>query len=84
MAVSPLLKALISVFKWALIVLMHVLDEDVQADHDHQKARARAAQQQSASTAVSKKTTVNDLTQGIVNYKYLGLDFVKAEGDRLR
>jgi hypothetical protein len=32
----------------------------------------------------SKKTTVEDLTRGIVNYKYLGLDFEKAEGNRLR
>jgi hypothetical protein len=31
-----------------------------------------------------KNITVEDLTRGIVNYKYLGLDFEKAEGNRLR
>jgi len=32
----------------------------------------------------AKQTTVDDLTRGIVNYKYLGLDFEKAEHERLR
>ena len=32
----------------------------------------------------SKNTTVEDLTKGIINYKYLGLDFEKAENQKLR
>ncbi len=32
----------------------------------------------------SKNTTVDDLTRGIINYKYLGFDFVKAKGNGLR
>jgi hypothetical protein len=32
-----------------------------------------------------KKTTLDDLTQGVVNYKMLGLDFVRTEREgRLR
>jgi hypothetical protein len=32
-----------------------------------------------------KKTTLDDLTRGVVNYKMLGLDFVRTERDgRLR
>jgi hypothetical protein len=33
---------------------------------------------------LSKNTTVDDLTRGIINYKYLGLDFEKAENQKLR
>jgi hypothetical protein len=32
----------------------------------------------------TKKTTIDDLTRGVVNYKYLGLDFQKAENEQLR
>lgn len=32
----------------------------------------------------AKQTTVDDLTRGVVNYKFLGLDFEKAEDDRLK
>ena len=32
----------------------------------------------------SKKITIEDLTKGMINYKYLCLDFEKAEEGRLR
>mmetsp|Transcript_13929 Transcript_13929/g.20384 ORF Transcript_13929/g.20384 Transcript_13929/m.20384 type:complete len:105 (-) Transcript_13929:150-464(-) len=32
----------------------------------------------------SKNTTIDDLTKGLINYKFLGLDFEKAEGNRLK
>jgi hypothetical protein len=32
----------------------------------------------------AKQTTVDDLTRGVLNYKFLGLDFEKAEDDRLK
>ena len=41
-------------------------------------------QQLKDATEAAKQTTVDDLTRGIVNYKYLGLDFEKADNDRLR
>jgi hypothetical protein len=50
----------------------------------HQKERAQKARKTKANIELSKRTTVDDLTQGIVNYKYLGLDFEKAENERLR
>jgi hypothetical protein len=64
--------------------LLGVPDTDLLAEHKHQKARAVAANQQAAMVTASKETTVNDLTRGIVNYKWLGLDFEKADNERLR
>jgi hypothetical protein len=50
----------------------------------HQKERAQKARKTKANIELCKRTTVDDLTQGIVNYKYLGLDFEKADNERLR
>ena len=57
---------------------------DLQIEEEKCKDRAFTAQQQAAMAATSKDTTVNDLTRGLVNYKYLGLDFQKADHDRLK
>jgi hypothetical protein len=46
--------------------------------------RAADVRDMKAKVEEAKKTTVDDLTRGIVNYKYLGLDFEKAEGNKLR
>ena len=54
------------------------------AEQKEQKARVQQTKQLKESTEAAKQTTVDDLTRGIVNYKYLGLDFEKAENDRLR
>ena len=62
----------------------HLFATDLQIEEDNCKVRAIAAQQQAAMVAASKDTTVNDLTRGSVNYKYLGLDFQKADHDRLK
>jgi hypothetical protein len=53
-------------------------------EEDDYKARAIAKQQQATSIETSKDVTVHDLTRGMVNYKSLGLDFQKAENDRLK
>jgi hypothetical protein len=53
-------------------------------EEENYKTRAIAAQQQAAMAVTSKDTTVNDLTRGMVNYKYLGLDFQQADHDRLK
>ena len=45
---------------------------------------AEARKEQADAIEEAKKTTVDDLTRGIVNYKFLGLDFEKAHDDRLR
>ncbi len=57
---------------------------DLQIEEENCKARAAMAQQRAAMATASKDTTVNDLTRGIVNYKYLALDFQKAEHGRLK
>lgn len=57
---------------------------DLKIEVDNCKTRAEAAQHQAAVAIASKDTTVHDLTRGMVNYKYLGLDFQKADHDRLK
>ena len=42
------------------------------------------AQQRAAMAIASKDTTENDLTRGILNYKYLGIEFQKAEHGRVK
>ena len=48
------------------------------------QTRAMAAQQQAAMAIASKDMTVDDLTRGMLNYKYLGLDFQRADHGRLK
>ena len=43
--------------------------------------RAQEARDLKNRVKESKQTTIDDLTRGIVNYKHLGLDFQKAEGE---
>jgi len=52
-----------------------------EARHHH---RADEANELKKKVEEAKQTTVDDLTRGIVNYKFLGLDFEKAEDDRLK
>ena len=47
------------------------------------RSKAEQVREQKARVADAKKTTVDDLTRGLVNYKYLGFDFVKS-GNGLR
>jgi hypothetical protein len=42
------------------------------------RSKAEEARHHKARVEDSKKTTIDDLTRGIINYKYLGFDFVKA------
>ena len=50
---------------------------------EESKHRARAVEIRALKERVqdAKRTTVDDLTRGIVNYKYLGLDFEKTTGE---
>jgi hypothetical protein len=45
----------------------------------NQRARAQEARSLKDRVKEAKQTTVDDLTRGIVNYKYLGLDFEKTD-----
>ena len=50
-----------------------------------QRLRANEVRDFKKQVEDDKKTTLDDLTQGIVNYKMLGLDFVRTEREgRLR
>ena len=43
-----------------------------------QRIRANDAAALKRTAAESKKTTIDDLTRGVVNYKKLGLDFTQT------
>jgi hypothetical protein len=58
--------------------------QDLKLEHVYQKDRALTARKIKRNVEVSKETTVDDLTRGILNYKYLGLDFEKAGENALR
>lgn len=47
---------------------------------EEKEQRERALQARALKTKVeeAKKTTVDDLTKGVVNYKFTGLDFEKT------
>ena len=54
---------------------------DVEAEEAKQNTRAQEARALKERVKEAKQTTVDDLTRGIVNYKHLGLDFEKTEGE---
>jgi hypothetical protein len=57
---------------------------DLEKEEKTEQARALEVRSKKEFAEESKKTTIEDLTRGIVNYKYLGLDFVKGENQSLR
>jgi hypothetical protein len=54
---------------------------DIEVEEAKQRARAEEASVLMERVQEAKRTTVDDLTRGIVNYKYLGLDFEKTDGE---
>lgn len=57
---------------------------ELSEEESMQKNRALEASDLKKKFDEAKKTTLDDLTRGVINYKYLGLDFQKAEGNKLR
>lgn len=58
---------------------------DVSLEETKQRMRAEEARVFKKQVEEDKKLTLDDLTRGVVNYKALGLDFVRTERDgRLR
>eukprot|EP00429_Kryptoperidinium_foliaceum_P056110 CAMPEP_0176089232 /NCGR_PEP_ID=MMETSP0120_2-20121206/44688_1 /TAXON_ID=160619 /ORGANISM="Kryptoperidinium foliaceum, Strain CCMP 1326" /LENGTH=257 /DNA_ID=CAMNT_0017423109 /DNA_START=131 /DNA_END=904 /DNA_ORIENTATION=- len=53
--------------------------KDITEEEEKQRSRAQSARALKAKIEETKKTTVDDLTRGLVNYKHTGLDFVKTE-----
>jgi hypothetical protein len=66
------------------VLFTRYVRSDLQKQAAVHQSRAAHVREMKGKIEESKKTTVEDLTRGIVNYKYLGLDFEKAEGNRLR
>jgi hypothetical protein len=59
-----------------LIFILCVLD--IAIEEERQRQRAQDARNLKAKVKEAKKTTVDDLTRGIINYKFTGLDFEKT------
>ena len=57
---------------------------ELKLQEQKERARADEATEMKQKVEEAKQTTVDDLTKGIVNYKFLGLDFEKAQDNRLK
>ncbi|CAJ1914797.1 unnamed protein product [Cylindrotheca closterium] len=55
--------------------------EEISLENEKQRLRAEEARSLKNRVLEAKQTTVDDLTRGILYYKYLGLDFEKTEGE---
>ena len=53
-------------------------------EEEIQRRRAMEERNLKARIEESKKTSIDDLTRGMINYTYLGLTFEKAENESLR
>lgn len=51
---------------------------DIAMEESKQRIRASDAAALKRTAEESKKTTIDDLTRGVVNYKKLGLDFTQT------
>jgi Chromosome segregation protein Spc25 len=60
------------------LVLTYRYSAEVAIEEEKQRQRAQRARALKAKVKEDKKTTVDDLTRGIINYKFTGLDFVKT------
>ena len=63
-----------------LLTDLFILTLDVQVEEIKQRAQADEARLLKERVREAKKTTIDDLTRGLVNYKYTGLDFEKTQG----
>jgi hypothetical protein len=54
---------------------------DITMEESKLRLHAQEARSLNERVQEAKQTTVDDLTRGIVNYKYLGLDFEKTDGE---
>ena len=68
---------------WALF-LAYWLAVELMSGLTCQQDRALETNSLKYNVESSKQATVTDLTRGIINYKYFGLDFEKADDGRLR
>jgi hypothetical protein len=52
---------------------------EISLEEKRQRMRANDARHLKEQAEEAKKTTLDDLTRGVVNYKALGLDFLRTE-----
>lgn len=71
-----MISLMISLFIW----LEHFMI-DIALEESKQRIRASDAAALKSKAEESKKTTIDDLTRGVVNYKKLGLDFTQTGRD---
>lgn len=71
-------------FTFILGSLSHIQSIELRKEYSEFKERAVELRRQKQETEMSKETTIDDLTRGIINYKYLGLDFERIPEDKLR
>ena len=57
---------------------------DLEQEEAVESSKAEEVREKKLRAEESKNMTIEDLTKGVINYKYLGLDFEKAETGRLR
>ena len=60
------------------LTCLHFFLPDMALEESKQRIRADDAAALKRSAEESKKTTIDDLTRGVVNYKKLGLDFTQT------
>ena len=63
------------------VFLTPIFSLEISLEAQKQRLRAEEARILRERVQEAKKTTVDDLTRGIVYYKHLGLDFEKTDGD---
>lgn len=54
---------------------------EITVEEKEHRQRAQEARALKAKVEEAKRTTVDDLTKGVVNYKFTGLDFEKTSVD---
>ena len=72
---------LLKLLFWRILLIFFDWWVEITLEQSKQRLRAQDARSLKERVQEAKQTTVDDLTRGIVNYKYLGLDFEKTDGD---
>ena len=60
------------------------MSSELEEELELEKLQASERKKVQQATELEQKTTVDDLTRGIVNYQYLGLDFEKAKDNHMK
>lgn len=68
-------------FQISLILLLFVA---LIQEHEKKKLKVAEIQRDAQEDAQKRNLTLDDLTQGLINYKHLGLDFEKADDGKIR